>query len=441
MFNEKPGRCRVASHRIDLVEGFEPRSFRPYRIPDKLKGEVDRQIDQLLNDGKIRPSSSPYAHPIVCVAKTNGEVRVCTDMRYVNSGTINDAYPTPRAEDLLHEIGTANFISTLDCTSGYWQIPMRESDIYKTAFVTHRGLYEWIVMPFGVRTASNTFQRVVDTILRPHLSYAKAYIDDTAVYSKTWSEHLIHLGGVLAAFAEVGMTLRLSKCKFGRAKVKFIGHEIGSGTRSVLKSKVEAIRAIPEPSTKKLLRSFLGMCAFYRGYIPNYSEIALPLTELTKNRQASKISFNETERAAFILLKEKLCCSTSLYSPRSDCPFIIRTDASEFAVGASLSQLDESGSERPIAFASAKFTDVQRRWSTIEREAYGVIFALQRFDVFVFGGIIQLFTDHDPLKYLTACVPKSAKLTRWSLSLTRYNIVVKHIHGRDNVTADCLSRC
>ena len=237
------------------------------------------------------------------------------------------------------------------------------------------------------------------------------------------------------------MTLRLSKCRFAAQKVRFIGHEIGSGTRSVVQSKVEATEIIAEPHNKKLLRSFLGMCAFYRNYIPNYSQVALPLTDLTKNRQANNIVFNETERSAFLSLKEKLCNNVTLYFPRGDRPFIVRTDASDYAVGACVSQTDDEGEDRPIAFASAKLSDVQTRWSTIEKEAYAVIFALQRFDVIVFGSQIVLYTDHNPLQYLAACVPKSAKLTRWSLSLTRYDITVKHIHGKDNVTADCLSRC
>src|SRR5207245_6045746 len=180
-----PGQCSVTCHKIDLVEGFKPRALRPYRIPDKLKVEVDRQIDQLLQDGKIRPSRSPYAHPIVCVAKWNGEIRLCTDLRYVNSDTINDAFPVPRAEDLLFEMSSARYLSLLDCTAGYWQVPMREADIEKTAFITHRGLFEWLVMPFGLKTASNTFQRVINEVLRSHSAYAHAYIDDTAVHSQS----------------------------------------------------------------------------------------------------------------------------------------------------------------------------------------------------------------------------------------------------------------
>ena len=372
---------------------------------------------------------------------TSGEIRMCTDLRYVNSGTINDAFPMPRAEDLLLQMSNSSFISKIDCVSGFWQIPLREEDIEKTAFVTHRGLYEWLVMPFDLKTVSNTFQRVMNDVLRPHSAYAHAYIDDTAVYSTSWKEHLHHLDKILCQFESVGMTLRLSKCEWARSKISYIGFMVGSGERSVIQKKVEAIQVIPEPHNKKLLRSFLGMCAFYRGHIKNFSEIALPLTEMTKGRQSSNFIFNDEQRAAFQLLKDSLCKSATLYSPVPNKQFIIRTDASDVAVGGTVSQEDDEDIERPIAFASAKLSEVQRRWSTVEREAYAIIFALQRFDVIVFGSPILLYCDHSPLQYITQCFPKSAKLSRWALSLTRYNITVCHVSGKMNLVADCLSRC
>ena len=440
VFSMKPGHCKVACHQINLVDGFQPKAHYPYRIPEKLREEVDRQILQLLQDNKIRPSTSAYAHPLVCVVKPDSSIRLCTDLRYINSGTVNDAYPIPQCEDLLLQISSSSYITSLDCTSGFWQLPMKESDAHKTAFVTHRGLFEWLVMPFGVKTASGSFQRVMDNLLRPHSDYSCAYIDDVAVHSKTWSDHLQHLESVLQAFLQVGMTLRLSKCQFGKSKIKFIGHYIGSGCRSVDQSKVDAIQKIPEPHTKKLLRSFLGMCNFFRVYVPNYSRVVLPLTELTKNIGHKVIKFNDVQRHAFQTLKQKLCEATVLYAPKSSKPFIIRSDSSDYAVGASLSQVDDSGLERPIAFASAKLSDVQRRWSTIEREAYGILFALKKFEYIIFGRKIELYTDHNPLQYLTASAPNSPKLTRWLLSLARFDITVRHIKGRDNVIADCLSR-
>ena len=441
IFSDKPGSCNTLEHEIRLTPNFPPKKQFPYRIPEQLRQEVDRQIAQLLEDKKIRPSSSPFAHPIVCVSKPNGDVRVCTDLRYVNSGTIDDAYPIPNAEELLLDISKSKFITSLDCASGYWQIPVKESDVEKTAFVTHNSHFEWLVMPFGLKTAGNTFQRVMNNLLARHVDYAKAYIDDTAVHSNEWDDHLTHLRSVFQSFRETGMTLRLSKCKFAKPEIKFIGHIVGSGYRRVIQDKVECIRNIPEPSNKKTLRSFLGMCSFYRNYISCYSDITLPLTELTKNNVPHRFKFNDVQLLAFNDVKSKLCSAIPLSSPDSSREFIIRCDSSDFAVAASLSQCDTSGGEYPISFVSSKLSDVQRRWSTIEKEAYAVIFALRKFDYLVFGRKIVLFSDHNPLAYLTLAIPKSAKLTRWALSLTRYNIEIRHIKGKNNVVADFLSRC
>ena len=296
-------------------------------------------------------------------------------------------------------------------------------------------------MPFGCRTASQHFQRVVDDLLRPHSSYAHAYIDDTGVYSMSWDEHLVHLENVFKAFLDAGMTLKLSKCKFCHSKVKFVGHIVGSGTRSVVQSKLEAIKAIPEPTTKKLLRSFLGMCNFYRMYVPRFSELAVTLTDLTTHKGSNKIVFNEDQRNAFIKLKDALCSATTLYAPNLEKPYIIRCDSSDYGVGATLSQIGDDGLEHPVSFASAKLNDTMKRYSVIEREAYAVLFSLKKFDTLVYGCKITVYSDHNPLQYLVNNAPRSAKLTRWALALTRYDLEIRHISGPQNVAADFLSRC
>jgi len=325
------------------VDGFVPKRQRAYRIPEKLRAEVDRQIDQLLLDGKIRPSNSPFAHPILCVAKPNGEVRLCVDLRYVNSGTVNDSFPTPISEELVMKICASKFISTLDNTSGYWQIPLAPRDFFKTAFVTDRGLFEWVVLPFGLKCASSGYARVMNDLLAPHVAFADSYVDDTAVFSGGWVDHLNHLDAVLQSFRDVGMTLRLSKCKFAKDKVKYIGHEIGSGVRIPLLDKIAAIQSIEEPRTKKALHSFLGGCGFYRGCVRGVSAIALFLTDLTRNKYFNTISFNEVQRKAFTDLKAALCNFTCLHAPRYDRDFILHTDASDKAIGGCLSQLDDGG--------------------------------------------------------------------------------------------------
>jgi len=237
------------------------------------------------------------------------------------------------------------------------------------------------------------------------------------------------------------MTLRLSKCKFAKPTVPFIGHQVGSGMREPLHNKIEAINNIPEPTCKKALRSFIGACSFYREYVQNFATLCLPLTELTKINCPNKFVFKDFERKAFLDLKNALSNSKQLRSPDVNLPFIIRCDSSDYAVGACLAQVDpSSGNEHPIAFASQKLSETQTRWATIEKEAYAVIFALKKFDYLVFGRKILLYSDHNPLSYLTTSLPKSAKLTRWALSLSRYDIKVFHVKGKDNIVADFLSR-
>ena len=224
------------------------------------------------------------------------------------------------------------------------------------------------------------------------------------------------------------MTLKLSKCKFGLPKVNFLGHHVGSETLSVIEDKVTAILKLPEPTTKKLVRSFLGMCNFYHVYLQNFAEIAAPLTELTKAKFGNKISLNDEQRASFIALKKLLASPQTLTTPKYDRPFHIFTDASAYACGACLSQLNDDGEHhRPISFASKKFNDTEKRYSCIEREAYAVLFALQKFDLIIFGSKIFLYSDHNPLQYIANGSVKSAKLCRWSLSLQRYDLEIKYV--------------
>ena len=440
VFSDKPGESRTAQHKIILEEGFQPKAAFPYRIPDKLKREVDRQIEQLLADGKIRKSHSSFSHPIVCVSKPSGEVRICCDFRSTNAFTINDNYQMPRAEDLLRQVGGAKFISNLDCTAGYWQVRMNPADIEKTAFVTHKGLFEWLFMPFGLKCAGKSFQRMMDDILYDQNDYAKAYLDDVAVFDEEWDIHLKHLDSVLTAFKNDGLTIKLSKCAFAKNRVKYIGHWIGGGKIAPVTSKIQGITDMPVPTSMKLLRSFLGMASYYRDFISNFATIALPLTDMTRGKKVRHFCFAEKQLQAFEDLKLALSDCAILNTPRYDRPFIIQTDASDSAVGACLAQLDDQGRERPLGYASAKLTDVQCRWSVIERESYAVMFALDKFGHTVFASPIDLYCDHNPLVHVVANNSKSSKLTRWSLALQKFDIRVHYKKGKMNLNADCLSR-
>ena len=268
---------------------------------------MDKQIDMLLKEGLISESTSQWAHPIVCVAKPDGSIRLCVNYKDVNSVTVPDRYPMARIDDLIQKVGKAKYISTLDNTAGYWQIPVHPESKDKTAFVSHRGLYHWNVLSFGLRNAGATFQKTINLVLDKHREYANAYIDDTSCYSNTWNDHLKHLDLVLSAFETAGMTLKLKKCKFAWSTLKYIGHVIGSGNIEADQSKIEAIVNMPIPDTKKLFRSFIGMANYYRMYIPNMSELLIPLTNVTKNKISNKVVINDSIVEAFKKIKDALC--------------------------------------------------------------------------------------------------------------------------------------
>ena len=439
VFSDVPGHCNILEHDIKLEPGFRPNPPTPYRVPHKLQPEVARQMSDLLGQDRIEVSTSDFAHPIVCVIKKNGEVRVCCDFRHVNSATVMDRYPMPHLESLLDEISPANWISSLDCTAGYWQIGLKPEAREKTAFVTDSGLFQWKVLPFGLKCAASTYQRVADIILAPHRAYARGYIDDASVFSVKWTDHLVHLDAVLHAFQDAGMTLRLTKCEFGKRKLKFLGFKIGSGEKGLLPERVEVLKTLVPPTSKKGLRSALGMLGFFRSFIPHFAEIAAPLTDMTKGCAPSRFVMNEEQLKSFNLLKDVLSSDEVLVAPNYSKPFKIYSDASDHSVGACLTQ-EYNGFDRPIAFVSSKFSDTQKRWSTIEKESFAIIFALRKFDCIVFGHRVEVYSDHNPLHYLASGIPKSAKLTRWALALQRYDLKISHYAGKLNRAADFLSR-
>ncbi|GBL99975.1 Retrovirus-related Pol polyprotein from transposon 17.6, partial [Araneus ventricosus] len=439
-FSRTPGKAKVPGHSIKVTDDCIPKRSAPYRIPVALQEEVERQIHELLEMGLIEHSDSDWAHPVVCVAKKNGNIRLCVDYRQLNQFTIPDAYPMKLITELLYEVGKARFISILDLTKGYWQIPMKPEAKHYTAFVTHSGLYQWNVMPFGMKNAGSTFQRSMDKILSKHRRYCRAYIDDAAIFSENWEEHKKHIREVFQTLQDSNLTVNLEKCEFGKKEVKFLGHVVGSGRHSPDPEKIETIKRLSQPTTKKEVRSLLGLANYYRDYIPNFSSLLLPLTDLTKKNIPNKIPWNEEAELAFQALKRELTRMPSLYTPQLDKSFQLYTDASATAIGACLAQTGDDGNEKPIAFFSKKLTPTQMRWATIEREAYAVLEALKKYDTWIFGARIQVISDHNPLTYLTQQTPHSAKLTRWSLALQRYDVTISYRKGSMHGNADSLSR-
>ena len=292
-FSDKPGLCDAAFHRIQ--SDFVPRQMRPYHVPDKFKPKVDRQIAELLEMGLIRPSNSPMVSPIVCVAKRDGGVRLAVDYLYLNKYTVGDAYPMTTIDEVVRNVGRGSFIRTFDPKSGYWQLLLAPKDRWLTAFVTHHGLYKWVRMPFGLKNAGATFVRVVRTVLQPIQTSSSSYADDMAVGSCGWLKHLVHVRQLLLIMRDAGITLNLAKCEFAKPQVKFVGRIVGSGTHQPDPEKVKELVLVEPPATKKQLRHILRALGYYREYVPRYTEIAKPLTDLTRDCVPCKLETLWTE--------------------------------------------------------------------------------------------------------------------------------------------------
>ncbi|XP_078234087.1 uncharacterized protein LOC144583660 [Pogona vitticeps] len=353
VFSNKPGIVKGVMHRIHTGDA-PPQAVSPYRVTGPYRDKVRKELDEMLRENIIVPSSSPWSSPIVLVDKPDGSIRFCVDYRKLNRVTTPDAYPMPRLDNLIETIGGCRFISSLDLVKGYWQLRIDPRDQEKTAFCSPFGLYEFRVLSFGLRNAPATFQRLMDQTLAGLNDFTVAYIDDIGIFSNTWEDHLIHLELVLQRLSAAGLTVKASKCQLGSPEIKYLGHMVGGGMIKPLEAKIEAVRDWPRPNTKKKVKSFLGLVGYYRKFIPRFSEIAAPLTDLTRKKADDRIPWTSDCEAAFQRLKEALINYPVLRAPDFDREFIIYTDASNSGVGAVLCQEDENGDQHPVSYLSRK---------------------------------------------------------------------------------------
>jgi hypothetical protein len=444
VFSDVPGDVKeeYGMCEIKLKPGYEGWRQKPYRVPFKLKSVIDSQVAELLESGRIRESCGQVCHPVVLASKDGGKgFRMAIDFRKLNEATVFECYPMKIIDELTPQLADSRYLTTLDATKGYYQIRMHPNSIHLTSFVTHANQYENIFMPFGLTNSSAIFSRCMDKILKDHKAYSSSYIDDVCCHTKeTFEDHVKKLDKVLTSIGDSGMKLKLSKCQFAKPRLKFLGFIIGQGRKDPVPEKLEAFQNLPEPTTKKGVRSLLAVCRYYKAHLPNFSEITVPLSELTRKDVAASFRFNEEQRRAFVKLKECIRNAQTLYTPNYDKPFTICCDASDHTIAGCLSQFDDDGVEHPIEFVSKKLSGSQLLWATVIKEAFAVVYCLQKWDGYIYGGVVNVITDHDPLTYLVSSVPNSPKLLRWVLGLQRWKIVMTHRRGVDNSVPDYFSR-
>ena len=437
IFTDIPGKTSIVQHKVDLTTPHPVRS-RPYQVPHSVRDSLRQDIKYMLEMGIIRESTSPYASPVVIVKKPDGSNRVCIDFRKLNKISVFDPEPMVTAEDLFAKMNKSKYFTKIDFTKGYWQIPVAPEDIPKTGFVTPDGCYEFIMMPYGMVNAGATYVKGMRKLLHG-MDHVESYIDDILVHTATWEEHLATLRELFCRIRSANLTVRPSKCTVASDNVEFIGHDLHEGIIGLQEKNIEKIRDAPQPVTKKEVRSFIGLTGFYRSYIPNYSTIAVPLTDLTKKGQPNKVIWGEAQERAYRTLKNKLVNKPILRMCDLEKSFTLRTDASDTGLGAMILQQHDDGLF-PVSFASRKLLDREKRYSVLERECLAVVWGIKKFKMYLYGVEFILQTDHQSLVYLDRAKFENDRVMRWAMFLQNYRFRIEAIKGSANVGADYLSR-
>jgi hypothetical protein len=429
---------RVVTHVIRLIKD-EPFRIRPYHLSEDKKRALYECVGEMLATGVIERSDSDYCSPVVLVKKKDGTVRFCTDYRRLNLLTKDEAAPLPRIQEVLRDFGTATVYSSLDLKSGYWQIPMDQASKRLTAFATPDGAtYQYRVMPFGLKNAPATFQKLMARVLTGLLGRCvHVYLDDIIIYSRSHEEHVAHLRQVFERLREYGLRCAIAKCRFGVQELPYLGHVIGSECNRPQERHLQQIQDAPTPRTKKQLQSFLGLANWVREYVPRFAETAAPLTDLLHKGKPFK--WTPAIQEAFHQLKTAMNKPLVLHRPNPELDFILQTDASGVGIAAVLFQ-DHQGTRRIISYASARLNEAQRRYHINEQECLAIVWAVKKYRPYLEEGHFSLRTDNKALLWLNTAKESSAKLTRWALLLQEFSFTVEHCPGKQNELPDLLSR-
>ena len=435
------GRTSLYTHRIDTGDA-QPIRQRFFRHSPQARKETEKQVKELLEHGLIRKSTSDWTFPVVMVKKKDSNsFRMTIDYRKLNAVTRPMSFPIPTLDSVFDTLGNDDpqYFTTIDLQSGYWQVGLHPDDQRKAAFITQSGVYEWEVMPMGLRNSSSTFMLVVSDVLRDiNWKFALVYIDDILIFSKTFEEHLDHIQQVLQRFKDANLTLKASKCRFAAPSVEYLGHKISRAGIEVNTRKTKVVREFPKPRHAQDVRSFLGLCNYFRRFIKGYAQIALPLNQLL--RKDAKFQWTNACQDAFEKLKEYLTTPPLLAYPRSDREYQISCDASNECIGFILEQKDDDGKTRPVAYGGRALRGSELAWTITEKECLAVVEAIKVYHPYLANTHFDIYTDHIALKWLQSVKQMTGRLARWSLLLQGYDFTIYHRPGKKNTAADALSR-
>ena len=440
VFSSTPGEAQVQPFKIKLEQDALPSSRPPYQVPIHLREEVNAQIDQLLQNKIIETSNSTdWCAPIVPVRKPDKSIRLCVDYRELNKITPLDRHMIPTLPEILDRVGHAQCLSKIDLTSGFHQIAVDPNSRDYTTFLSPKGKFRFVRMPFGLKNAPSHFQRTMEKVLAPVTDCAAIYIDDIIIFSSTWQEHLSHVDRVFTCFKDAGLTAKMTKCEFGKTKLQYLGHVIGSGQLAVPEHRVMALANYKRPISKKTLRSFLGCMSYYRRFIPRYADMSARLTPSMSVSAPKVVAWTVDMDKAFNSLKVSLCNHVSLTILSVTDTFTLHTDASGFGIGACL-HIVRDQQELPVAFFSRQLQDAERRYSITELETLAIVASIKHFQFYIYGTTLNVFTDHKACTALLSSTVLNTRLKRMALFLQDKDIFIHYRPGEESANADNLSR-
>ncbi|GFV70252.1 retrovirus-related Pol polyprotein from transposon 297 [Trichonephila clavipes] len=411
-FSNNPGLTNLVEHEIQLVSD-QPVRTKPYRMSHRQNEILKNEINRMLKLGIIEVGESDYMSPMILVEVAGKEPRPCIDYRKLNGIIRTEYFPLPNIEERVEKVSAAKFITVLDLSKRYWQIPLSKTAQRYAAFCTSFGTYR---MSFGgLKNAPYFFSKLMAELLNGLEDFVVPFLDDIAIFSDTWESHIKHMETVLQRIKRAKLTIKPSKCKFAQQNVKFLGHIVGQGFRTPSEIKIQAVLEFPTPRTKTQIRAFLGIAGYYQKYINLFSVIAAPLMDALKGRaKKGEIKWMTECENAFRELKGKLIDKPVLYAPNFEREFIVQTDASN--------------------------AEVEKRYCTTEKECASIVFAIKRLHYYLDGNSFLVMTDHNPLVWLNRNVNSNPRLMRWALALQPYNFRIVHRSGRSHKNADSLSR-
>lgn len=429
---------RTVDHRIDETPDSTPPSRQPYRLAPPEMEALRQRIQELIEMGHIRPSTSPYGAPVLFVKKKDGTLRLCIDYRALNKQTIRNSAPIPRIDEIFDQLRNAQYFTKLDLDSAYHQVRVAPDHIHKTAFNCQFGHYEFLVMTFGLTNAPATFQSLMTATLRPFLNkFVVVYLDDILIYSQTPEEHAEHIRTVLTTLRQNQLFAKLKKCTFGASEVEYLGHIITNQGIKTDPIKTKAVQEWPVPKDVHELRAFLGLANYYRRFVHHYSHIAVPLTQLL--HKEIPWLWTTKHQIAFETLKQHLVKAPILRLFDPNLPTRLQTDSSDFALGATLLQLSQN-EWLPIAYESRKLNTHELNYPVYEKELLALIHSLKIWRHYLLGRHFSAFTDQQAIINLLSQPQLNQRQARWTNTLAEFDIKLEYQPGTKNIVADALSR-